>query len=57
METLTKTEVLDSLTTIRRQTSIDPQSGTADEGSLRSFRVVLRDFLFHGRLNFREDAK
>ena len=45
-ETLTKTEVLDSLTTIRRQTSIDPQLGTPDEGSLRSFRVVLRDLCF-----------
>jgi hypothetical protein len=51
-ETLTKTEVLDSLTTIRRQTSIDPQSGTADEGSLRSFRVVLRDLCFTADLIF-----
>ncbi|MCC3471925.1 MAG: RAMP superfamily protein [Microcoleus sp. PH2017_15_JOR_U_A] len=51
-ETLTKTEVLDSLTTIRRQTSIDPQSGTPDEGSLRSFRVVLRDLCFTSDLIF-----
>ena len=51
-ETLTKTEVLDSLTTIRRQTSIDPQSGTPDEGSLRSFRVVLRDLCFTADLIF-----
>ena len=51
-ETLTKTEVLDSLTTIRRQTSIDPQLGTPDEGSLRSFRVVLRDFCFTADLIF-----
>jgi len=51
-ETLTKTEVLDSLTTIRRQTAIDPQSGTPDEGSLRSFRVVLRDFCFTADLIF-----
>lgn len=51
-ETLTKTEVLDSLTTIRRQTSIDPQSGTPDEGSLRSFRVVLRDLCFTTDLIF-----
>ena len=41
-----------SLTTIRRQTSIDPQSGTPDEGSLRSFRVVLRDFCFTADLIF-----
>ena len=51
-ETLTKTEVLDSLTTIRRQTSIDPQLGTPDEGSLRSFRVVLRDRCFTADLIF-----
>ena len=49
---LTKTEVLDSLTTIRRQTSIDPQLGTPDEGSLRSFRVVLRDRCFTADLIF-----
>ncbi|MEG4576350.1 RAMP superfamily CRISPR-associated protein [Microcoleus sp. N3A4] len=51
-KTLTKTEVLDSLTSIRRQTSIDPQSGTPDEGSLRSFRVVLRDLCFTADLIF-----
>jgi RAMP superfamily len=51
-ETLTKTEVLDSLTTIRRQTAIDPQSGVADEGSLRSYRVVLRDLCFKADLIF-----
>ncbi|MEG3980487.1 RAMP superfamily CRISPR-associated protein [Microcoleus sp. T3B2] len=51
-KTLTKTEVLDSLTSIRRQTSIDPQSGTPDEGSLRSFRVVLRDRCFTADLIF-----
>ena len=51
-KSLTKTEVLDSLTTIRRQTSIDSQSGTPDEGSLRSFRVVLRDLCFTADLIF-----
>lgn len=51
-ETLTKIEVLDSLTTIRRQTAIDPQLGTPDEGSLRSYRVVLRDLYFTADLIF-----
>jgi hypothetical protein len=51
-KTLTETEVLDSLTTIRRQTSINSQSGTSDEGSLRSFRVVLRDLCFTADLIF-----
>jgi|SRR6476469_859337 len=51
-ETLTKTEVLDSLTAIRRQTAIDAQSGTPDEGSLRSLRVVLRELYFTADLIF-----
>lgn len=51
-KTLTKSEVLDSLTTIRRQTAIDTKSGTSDEGSLRSFRVVLRDLCFTADLIF-----
>ncbi|NJL66201.1 MAG: RAMP superfamily protein [Microcoleus sp. SM1_3_4] len=51
-KTLTKTEVLDSLTTIRRQTAIDPQNGVADGGSLRSYRVVLRDLCFQADLMF-----
>jgi CRISPR/Cas system CSM-associated protein Csm3 (group 7 of RAMP superfamily) len=53
-ETLTKTEVLDSLTTIRRQTAINPESGTPDEGSLRSYRVILRDLCFTADLIFEE---
>jgi hypothetical protein len=41
--TLTPTNILYSLTTIRRQTAINPNNGTADSGSLRSARVVMRD--------------
>ncbi|MGB5961443.1 MAG: RAMP superfamily CRISPR-associated protein [Coleofasciculaceae cyanobacterium] len=40
---LTPTDILDSLTTIRRQTAINSNNGTADKGSLRSARVVMRD--------------
>lgn len=40
---LTPTDILHSLTTIRRQTAINPNNGTADSGSLRSARVVMRD--------------
>lgn len=40
---LTPTDILHSLTTIRRQTAINPDNGTADSGSLRSARVVMRD--------------
>jgi hypothetical protein len=49
--TLSKTEILDSLTTLRRQTAIEPD-GTPDKGSLRSFRVVLRQLDFTADLNF-----
>ncbi|GAB1539837.1 hypothetical protein NUACC21_25040 [Scytonema sp. NUACC21] len=40
---LTLTDILNSLTTIRRQTAINSESGTPDSGSLRSARVVIRD--------------
>ncbi|YAF95632.1 MAG: RAMP superfamily CRISPR-associated protein [Nodularia sp. CChRGM 3473] len=51
-ETLTKTEVLVSLTTIRRQTAINSESGVAEKGSLRSFRVVIRGLEFKADLLF-----
>ncbi|MBE9007460.1 hypothetical protein IQ259_20920 [Fortiea sp. LEGE XX443] len=51
-KTLTKTEVLDSLTTIRRQTAINSESGVAEKGSLRSFRVVIRGLEFKADLVF-----
>lgn len=40
---LTREQVLRSLTTIRRQTAVDVQSGAPEEGSLRAIRVLLRD--------------
>lgn len=40
---LTPTDILDSLTTIRRQTAINYDNGVADSGSLRAARVVMRD--------------
>ncbi len=40
---LTPSDILHSLTTIRRQTAISPNNGTADRSSLRSARVVIRD--------------
>lgn len=49
---LKKSDVLNSLTTIRRQTAIDPVDGTPDKGSLRSARVVIRDLCFTADLLF-----
>ena len=49
-KTLTKTEVLESLTTIRRQTAMNP-NGISTPGSLRSFRVVIRQLEFSANLH------
>ncbi|MGH2415408.1 MAG: hypothetical protein ACRDEA_17310, partial [Microcystaceae cyanobacterium] len=48
----TRAEVLASLTTIRRQTAINPETGVPDKGSLRSARVVLHDLTFTADLSF-----
>jgi len=48
---LSPQEVLDSLTTIRRQTAIDASTGTPSHGSLRASRVILRDLVFLSRLH------
>jgi CRISPR/Cas system CSM-associated protein Csm3 (group 7 of RAMP superfamily) len=47
-----KTDILESLTTIRRQTSINPKTGTPDNKSLRSSRVIIRELEFSAYLNF-----
>ncbi|MEH1992110.1 RAMP superfamily CRISPR-associated protein [Nostoc sp.] len=49
---LNKTDILESLTTIRRQTSINPKTGTPDNKSLRSSRVILRELEFIAPLSF-----
>lgn len=50
----TTATILDSLTTIRRQTSIDESTGAPEKGSLRAMRVVLRDTAFVSQLEFEE---
>ncbi len=45
-------EILDSLTAIRRQTSVDSDTGAPEEGSLRATRVVLRGTSFEADLDF-----
>ena len=47
------TDVLDSLTVIRRQTAMD-STGKPDKGSLRAMRVVLRETPFEAELHFVE---
>jgi hypothetical protein len=49
---ITPIDILFSLTTIRRQTAIDPVDGVADDRSLRSSRVILRERYFFASLTF-----
>jgi CRISPR/Cas system CSM-associated protein Csm3 (group 7 of RAMP superfamily) len=49
---LTKQDILSTLTTIRRQTAIDPVTSASDKNSLRSMRVILRDLEFTSVLSF-----
>jgi hypothetical protein len=51
---LTESDVLSSLTTVRRQTSIDPEDGAPVEHSLRSSRVIVRDLCFTAQLLFED---
>ena len=44
--------VLDTLTTLRRQTAINETTGAPDEGSLRTARVLRRDLTFYAPLIF-----
>jgi hypothetical protein len=51
-ENVTQIEVINALTTVRRQTAIDENLGIAAEGSLRAFRVILRKQKFTANLLF-----
>jgi CRISPR/Cas system CSM-associated protein Csm3 (group 7 of RAMP superfamily) len=53
---VTPTEVLNALTTVRRQTAIG-ENGIAAEGSLRSFRVILRGQEFFANIQFHQEPK
>lgn len=47
---LTTRDILESLTTIRRQTAMHPTTGTPHSGSLRAMRVIIRNLVFTSRL-------
>lgn len=51
---LSSTDVLNSLTTIRRQTSIDDNTGAPDTGSLRAMRVLLQETRLTSQLDFEQ---
>ena len=50
---LTPQQVLASLTTIRVQTAMDVQTGTPQDETLRSLRLVIRNLTFEARVSFR----
>jgi CRISPR/Cas system CSM-associated protein Csm3 (group 7 of RAMP superfamily) len=51
-ETLTREQVLDTLTALRRQTAMDPETGAPKKETLRTMRVILRGTVLDARLDF-----
>ena len=51
-EELQRGQVLESLTTIRRQTALDPETGAPKDRTLRAVRLVLRGLSFQAELLF-----
>jgi len=47
-------ELLDSLTTLRRQTAMDAMTGAPQKETLRAMRVIRRDTIFESQLQFIE---
>lgn len=54
---VTREEVLDSLTALRRQTAMNAATGAPQQESLRTIRVILREMTFTARLDFFSDPK
>lgn len=52
---LTPTDILESLTTIRRQTAINTETGISADHSLRSARVILRELIFESNILFESE--
>jgi len=46
----------ETFTITRRQTKIDPETGTAEKHSLRTFRVLKRGLIFEGSVHLRDDS-
>lgn len=49
---LTRAEVLETLTALRRQTAMDPETGAPLKETLRTLRLILRGTTFTSRLTF-----
>lgn len=55
--TLRRDEVLESLTALRTQTAMDPQTGAPLKETLRTMRVILRGTPFEARLDFIQEPE
>lgn len=51
-KSISREDILNSVTAIRRQTAIDAESGAPCDESLRSMRVVMREQIFYAPLQF-----
>jgi len=49
---LTRADVLESLTALRRQTAMDVETGAPKKETLRTMRVILRNTVFEAALDF-----
>ena len=49
---ISASDVLESLTALRRQTAMDAETGAPLKNSLRTIRVILRETIFIARLDF-----
>lgn len=54
---LTREDVLETLTTLRRQTAMDPETGAPLKETLRTLRLVLRGTSFTSRLTFLQEPE
>jgi len=51
-DNISPTEILESLTTLRRQTAMSNETGAPKDESLRTIRVIMRENIFASRLDF-----
>jgi len=49
---LTRAEVLETVTALRRQTAVNPETGAPQKETLRTMRVILRGTVFEAPLTF-----
>jgi hypothetical protein len=51
---LSRQEILEAFTTIRRQTSVNPLTGAPKDTSLRAMRMILRETSFEAQVSFQQ---